>query len=256
MLQKKQIVVHDVLVNYYISSVKKAPKTLLFLHGWRSNSKVWFPLLKRLQRDFTLYSLDLPGFGDSEIPEKPWTHADYVTVVSEFVTRLNMKNVAVVGHSFGGSVAMRLAIQLPKLVRLLVLVDSSGIRKKTAVKTTKNVIAKIAKPVFQIPFMKKPREAIYRMLGAEDYVVTPYLKDTFRNIIQEDLTMYLAQIKQKTLLIWGKDDIDSPLHHAHLMERMIPNASLVIVPNAGHFSFTDQPEQFTDVLLTFLQKNE
>ena len=89
-------------------------------------------------------------------------------------------------------------------------------------------------------------------MGAEDYVATPKLQQTFINIINEDLTDLLPKIVQPTLLIWGENDKDTPLSQARVMEQKIPNAKLAVFKGAGHFSFLDKREEFVKELINFL----
>ena len=102
--------------------------------------------------------------------------------------------------------------------------------------------------------MKSTRDKIYKKMGAEDYVATPELKETFINVIDEDLTHYLEKITQQTLLIWGENDDATPVSQAKIMKEKIKNSKLIVVPNAGHFSFVDKPEIVGKEIFNFIQK--
>lgn len=255
-MEKKRVVINDILTIYYCYNPKKASKTLLFLHGWRSNSTLWFSVVNPLveREDYAIYCVDLPGFGESHLPKKPWKIQDYVNHVLSFIRKLNLDKVTLVGHSFGGSIGIVIASEHPDLLDTLVLVDSAGLRKVTVKRQTKKIIAKILKPIFMLSLFAPIRTRIYVLMGAEDYIATPELKQTYLNIVNENLSDYLPKIKTKTLLLWGQNDKDTPLHDAREMEKTIRNNKLIIIPDAGHYSFLDNPKKFLSELTNFLER--
>ncbi len=254
-MREKKIIVNDLLINYYITENSgEAVQTAVFLHGWRTNGMIWLPVVKLLQGlSYRIYCLDLPGFGKSQTPPAAWYAGDYSLVVKDFIEKLELKDVVLVGHSFGGRVAIRLAADFPSFVKKLILVDSSGLRLDPYKRKAITRFAKILRPAFALPLLKALRPRIYHMLGAEDYLATPELKSTFINIIEEDLTDALPKINHKTLIVWGGQDREAPLRAGQIMQNLIPNASLMIFPKAGHFCFMDEPEEFVKVLDKFVR---
>jgi len=249
-MQAKQLVLNNLLVNYYYAAGEEEQPVLLFLHGWRSEGKVWQEIMEKLP-EYNRYALDLPGFGSSQVPQT-FTLQNYAEIIDEFIKKLNLKRVILIGHSFGGRVAIKLAAQAPAYLEKIVLVDSAGVRAGSAIKTLKMAIAKIAKPFFSLPFLNPVRRKIYFALGSEDYIATPQLRQTFLNIINEDLTQLLPKINQPALLVWGKNDKDTPLTQARIMEQKVPGSQLVILLGAGHFSFLDKQEEFVNELKKFI----
>ncbi len=278
-MQEKQIVINNLLVNYYVAGREDAASAVVFLHGWRSEGRVWDGAVGGLLRsarndgkDYNIYALDLPGFGKSEAPKRAFTVGDYAEIVEEFIEKVVGKSTpsqsppirplqaertggetAVVGHSFGGRVAIKLAATRPDLVHKLVLVDSAGIRVEPPAKLLKNTVAKILKPLFNFGFMQPLRAKLYRVMGAEDYVATPGLRQTFLNTVNEDLTVLLSKINIPTLLVWGERDKEVPLELGRKMSFPIPNSQFLILKNAGHFSFVDKSEEFVKYLVEFLR---
>lgn len=245
----QQIVINSSLVNYYKFS-DKGDKILIFLHGWRSEGSIWRGVGNALKDNVSIYALDMPGFGKSPL-ESSFKIQDYIDIVSSFIKKLELKNVILVGHSFGGRVAIKLSATQPELVEKIVLVDSAGF-----VQNRKNytAVAKMVKPIFKPAFMQSSRKWIYKKIGAEDYVTTPELKETFLNIINEDLSGYLSEIKKPTLIIWGEDDKDTPVEFAKTMKEEIKNSKLVILSGAGHYSFIDSALEFNDSLKKFIHE--
>jgi pimeloyl-ACP methyl ester carboxylesterase len=255
LIMLNQVVVNKNLISY--SSNENAGNfCLLFLHGWRSNKEIWGGIIKQTNNlannQFNIYALDLPGFGQSQTPREPMTVGDYAEVVAKFIKKLELKNVIIVGHSFGGRIGIKLACNHPDLVSKLVLVDSAGF---TADKKKLNIMgvgAKIVKPFFKPKFMQGLRNKIYKSIGSEDYVATPELQKTYINVISEDLSHDMKDVKCATLIINGENDLDTPVDFGKRMNALIPNSKFVILPKAGHFSFIDKPEDFLAELTRFI----
>ena len=255
-MKQKQIILKGLFINYYSQGTGGAP--IIFLHGWRSEAAVWLPLFKILTaQSYTLYALDLPGFGQSEIPKIPFTLRDYAEIVKSFISNLSnpplpIPNVSIIGHSFGARVALKLASENQTVIQKLVLVGSGGARPWWH--TISIGIAKLLKPFFTPRFMHPLRTKIYQLIGAEDYLATPALKQTFLNILNESLMPLCASIHCPTLIIWGEHDGEARLEYGKKMTRVIPNAKLVIIKNAGHYPFMDQPKDFIKILEGFINK--
>ena len=234
---------------------KKPNKTLIFLHGWGVDSQTWLSLFGLLKDfSYTSYFIDLPGFGHSQTPAKDFYLDDYINVVENFVKRLGLKNIVLIGHSFGGRITIKLAVKKPDYLEKIILVDSAGIYHHGQVKTLKLLIASIIRPLFQFSFMQTFRQKIYQLTGNEEYLAIPALSKTFSHVVNEDLTSYLSKIKLPTLIILGDKDHNeaSTINDAQLMKKNIPNSKLEILKDAGHFSFLDQPEEFVKELIEFI----
>lgn len=256
-IANRKIIIDNLLINYYSSLPdKKSNKTLIFLHGWGVDShQTWLTLLNQLKNKlYVLYLIDLPGFGQSQTPQKDFYLDDYVNVVENFVKKLDLKNIVLIGHSFGGRITIKLAVKKPDYLEKIILVDSAGIYHQSLVKTLKLLIASIIRPLFQFSFMQSFRRKIYQLTGSEEYLAIPALSKIFSHIVNEDLTSYLFEIKLPTLIIWGdKDDNEaSTINDAQLMKKSIKNSKLEILKEAGHFSFLDQPKEFVKALTDFI----
>jgi pimeloyl-ACP methyl ester carboxylesterase len=251
----KQVVVNNLLISYN-ETLGGNGKALLFLHGWRSNKEVWIQvnqLISKSANQFaSTYALDLPGFGGSQIPAAPMTVGDYANVVAQFIKKLDLKNVIILGHSFGGRVGIKLSSEYSGLIAKLVLVDSAGFAMDANKKGFIKIAAKIAKPFFKPQMMQGLRKKVYKQIGAEDYLATPELQKTFVNVTSEDLSEDMKKIKAPTLIVTGENDKDTPVEYGELMKVLIPNSKQEIIKNAGHFSFLDKPEEFISILEKFI----
>lgn len=253
---ERDVIVNGQLVHYYHAShVGEQKGVLLFLHGWGSNSPLWFSSsLAFAEAGYELYFLDLPGFGKSQIPKKPFQLQDYADCVTTFMEKLAILNPVLIGHSFGGKTAVRIASKKTVPLAGLVLVDSSGLPHTSFTTQTKIGIAKTIKPLMELPFMRGMKSSLLRLSGSDDYIAFPELRETFINIIREHIEFELPQIQTMTLIVWGGDDENSytPVNDVSVFERLIPHADAHIIQNAGHYSFLDNPSEFYDTVLEFL----
>jgi pimeloyl-ACP methyl ester carboxylesterase len=249
----KQIIVNDLLINYYYFLPKKKSnsKTVVFLHGWGVDSQLWFKIAPTLiKKNYSLYFIDLPGFGQSQIPPESFNLDQYKDIVLKLIERLSLKNVEVVGHSFGGSVAIKLALNDPHPLEKLVLVNAAGVRHPSISKKFKAVLAKIIRPLFFPSFMQPVRAKLYQLIGSE-YLNNPSMSKVFTQVVSENLMPLLSKINIPTLIISGDSDKVTPVAHAQEMNKKIKGSKLVIL-SSGHFGFLDQSDEFVKVLTKFI----
>lgn len=254
-LRTRTILIGDQPVRFYehVGENSFLPP-LVFLHGWRSSSRSWEPTLRFFREaGLSFYLLDLPGFGESSLPERPFSVGDYAAIIEAFIERIGLLSVILVGHSFGGRIGIKMASKEGNRCSKLVLVDAAGIRPDTGI-SWKKILAKVVKPIFLVLPLESLRRRIYERLGAEDYLATPELKQTFLKVVQEDLEPSLKYISCPTLIVWGEKDSSTPLSMAHTMEREIPRARLVVLEAAGHMSFQDEPHMFGEAVVEFVKE--
>lgn len=253
-----QIELNNIKVNY----IEKGPDTktsILLLHGWGANIAAFNPVIENLSKNFKVYAIDFPGFGQSENPDKNYHVEDYSKLVLEFINQKGLEKVILVGHSFGGRVIIKLVGKLGFKPEKIILVDSAGIKpKKTFKRKVKECTFKCIKNIANLVLGKKNAKKIIdkykNKLGSEDYKnADETMKEVFKNVINEDLTEYLPNINASTLLIWGERDLDTPISDGKLMEKLIPDAGLVTISGAGHFSYLDNCNYFLAVVNNFLE---
>lgn len=223
-------------------------KRLLILHGWGSDLRIFDQVTTALSQNFQLILVDLPGFGRSSSLPYPFTLDDYTLTVEGFLTALEINEVFVLGHSFGGAVAIKLAT-LSNKVKRLILEDSSGIRNKDLMVKLKIYIYKTLKLILS----EKYREKLRRVLGSSDYRSAGVLRSTFVKVVNENIQNTLSKINLPTLLIWGRNDKETPIAQAEIMREEIKNSKLLIIENAGHFPHLDKPEEFIKAIKGFLE---
>jgi pimeloyl-ACP methyl ester carboxylesterase len=250
---EKHIIVGSLLLSYYESPGPKNAVTLVFLHGWGSSSALWMHVFGKFAPAYRMVFLDLPGFGKSQMPKDVWGVDEYASCVERFLDKLDVKQYVIVGHSFGGSLGIVCAVRHPQ-VKALVLIGSAGVRSYTRKKSAITSIAGVVRPLFAPPFMQPLRKAIYKRLGSDYLDNPPHLQRIYGKVVYEDLTPLLGKVQQPVLLVWGDHDTETPLSDGKLMREKLPHAMLNVIPGAGHFSFTDNPDAVAKNMEEFLNE--
>lgn len=225
---------------------------VLFLHGWGCNSSTFCGICSRL-KGYRVTAVDLWGFGNTPLPLEAsdgWTTTDYADNIARFIISQNYKNLTVVGHSFGGRIAVVLAGKYPQLVDKLVLVDSAGLKKFSIKKWL--AIKRYNRLKKRAQKNKKAKEKLKHMGSSDFKACNDDLKRTFVKVVNQALDDFASRIKCPTLLIWGQKDNDTPLWMAKRYNKLIKNSGLVVFKKCGHFCFLEKSNLFVAVLKSFL----
>lgn len=256
MIEEKWVLVEELKVNYKIGG---SGFPFLILHGWNGSSESWRKVIEILSKDFFVVCPDFPGFGRSQFPSSVWNLDNFVFWLKNFVEKLNLENFFLLGHSFGGRVAIKFSILYPEKVKKLILVSSAGIKPRPDFKTKIIFqLAKIGNAIFSpkplARFKEKMRNLFYFLLRIKDYAKTRgIIRETLKKIIEEDLLPLLSQINQETILIWGEKDKLVPIKYAQIFKEKIKNAKLNLLPKVGHSPHLECPEKLVGVIMQFSQ---
>ena len=253
-LLKKRININGMEISYSFAG-QGIPMVLL--HGWGTDSSSLAPVFDHFKEYFSVYNIDLPGFGDSPAPQDAWSVGDYADLVEAFIKKMDMDRPVILGHSFGGRLSIILSAR--NIPRKTVLVDAAGIRPKRTMKYYLRVYTyKCAKKLFALPGLNRYRgRALSLWLKknpSSDYnAAEGMMRQIFVKVVNEDLKHYLPEIEVPTLLVWGENDTATPLSDGKLMEKMIPDSGLVVLNGAGHYSYLERLPQFLLILDSFLK---
>jgi len=234
-------------------------QTILILPGWGNTRNTFQYLINNLQKDYTIYILDYPGFGNSPIPNEELTIYDYALLIKNFMSNKKISNPIVIAHSFGGRIASLLQGYYKIEFSKLILIDVAGIKHKKKLKQIlKEKTYKILK--YCTKFLPKLKQEKYRQklllhFASTDYKSIPLsMQKTFQNIIKEDLKIYYKNIQTETLIIWGKNDSDTPLKDGILINKLIKDSAIIIYNHSNHFSYLDYPLLTYNIILEFLKE--
>jgi pimeloyl-ACP methyl ester carboxylesterase len=231
---------------------------VIALHGWKQNIKSFWPVAEQLSRgEFQVHLLDLPGFGRSELPPVPWGVTEYMQFVLAYLDASELDCVAVLGHSFGGRIALMLAADHPERVCKMVLADSAGLRTPPSVRRRlRNTLSRGARNALDRlgldGWRDRLRDSYNRRYASEDYLTAGPLRDTFLRVVQQDLTPWAERVQAPTVLIWGDQDVDTPLWQGRRLEQLIPDAGLIVFEGTGHFAYLERLGDYVRIVDHFL----
>lgn len=217
------------------------PARVLALHGWRRTSADFAPVLAGLA--VGAVALDLPGFGATPAPPEAWGAADYAKAVSAVLADMDTP-VVVLGHSFGGRVAVHLAADRPDDVAALVLTGVPLIRRAPTGRAPLRFRA--ARWLHQKGLVSDERmEALRRQHGSADYrAATGVMRDVFVRVVNESYEEPLGRLQCPVELVWGDDDTEAPLGVAQSAAALLRDrATLTVLPGAGHLTPSTIPDQ-------------
>jgi pimeloyl-ACP methyl ester carboxylesterase len=231
---------------------------VVLLHGWGCDLSIWEGVQNHLTAaGFRVWSLDFPGFGSTPEPPVAWGMEDYAAWFEDFLRERGIVAPILIGHSFGGRVALIHGSRNP--VSKIVLTDAAGIKPRRSFRYYVKVwsfkaLKRLAPLALGRMRAKKLIEARRAKAGSADYnAASPVMRATLSRVVNEDLRRFMPLIEAPTLLVWGANDTATPLRDAKIMERLIPDAGLVVFEGAGHFAFLERFPQFCAILDSFLK---
>ena len=220
---------------------------VVLLHGWGQNIAMMKPIGDRLQKNHRITILDFPGFGESEEPKTALTVYDYCEILEELLKKLKVKKPVIMGHSFGGRIAIIYASR--NEVEKVVLFGSPCIRKEVK----PSIKLRMLKSLKKIPGINKLEGFAKNHMGSRDYKnASEIMKKILVNVVNEDLSECAKKINVPTLLIWGDRDTEAPVEDAKELEKIIPDAGLIVLPNSTHYAYLENLPQVINILNNFL----
>jgi len=250
-MQKKQLLINWNILSYLISDNFDNTNSIIFMH-WRGNDKYSFWKILELceKQNISFISIDLPGFGESPKPKQDRGIKEYAELIKDFVSKLNLKSINIVWHSFGGRIAIYLSANKLINIKKQVLIGSGGIKPKQ--NNIRLFFVKLAKNILLALGMKKIYKKLQSKVRSEDYKNAKDMAQIFLNTIDFDLTPLLKQIQTPTKLIWWTDDDQTPLNDGQTMNEQIPNSSLFVVKWWTHFVHIDEYQTVFEEIQKFL----
>lgn len=242
---------------FYTDSGEKDLPSVVIMHGWGCDHTTVASIARIFEGKMRVVNVDLAGHGQSPEPPEAWGIEMYTRQIEQLIRELGLERPALVGHSFGGRIAILLSSRND--ISKVVLVDAAGIKPRRKLKYYLKVYSfKTAKKLLPLLLgKKKGGEMVDRMrgkAGSADYRnSSPMMRAVMSRCVNEDLKEFMPSIKAPTLLVWGENDTATPLSDARTMERLIPDAGLVSFPGCGHYSFLDNPAGFRAVINEFFK---
>jgi len=259
---------------------KKNKKTMLFIHGFGESKYTWRFIIKPLSKKYHIITLDLKGFGESpKTKDEDYSVYDQAKIVQKFIEQKKIKNLTLVGRSFGGGVALVLAMMQEKKIlkfkiEKLILIDTMSYNQ--LLPSMMRLLQKpiigylgihllssktIAKEAYKFAFSNDkliPKESVEKSAKLMNMPNAKYAyKQTVDYIIPDDISKIEKQyknIKIPTLIIWGRDDVSIPYRFGFRLHRDIEKSNLFILKGVGHMPQEEAPKRVVKLIEEFMQK--
>jgi len=244
-----KVVIEGTLTNY--QSFGDAKETLLILPGWKRSISEWTLVAKSISNKYKVILLDLPGFdGATAFPKETFGIFEYTDFVKKFLDKLKIDKCIILGHSFGGRLAIILASE-GKVADKLILVDSAGIENKSLYAKLMAILKVIFSPIFAI-FPVSLKNKIGSLIGSQDYKSSGEMRKIFVKVVNQDLRAFLPKITVSTFIIWGDQDRTLPVSQTKIFKDKIKGSKVRIVWGAGHDPHIEKTEQLISILKDIL----
>ncbi|MGE7760452.1 alpha/beta fold hydrolase [Peribacillus sp. NPDC097895] len=245
-------------------------KALVILHGLGNNSQSWSQQLSQMNEEFRVIAWDAPGYGESSDPKAEFHEfSQFADVLKEFLDSLDLQSVYLLGHSMGSAIAIDFTSRFPEMVDALIISDATrgaaGVspeenkrklqnrlqsidtlkpselaKKRVKALVSPNASAEVVKEAERI--MSQVRPAGYRSVSY-----------SLSNLNQMNI---LSSITVPTLVMCGELDQVTPVSESRIFHDLISNSEFVIVPNAGHLCYQEDPRVFNELVTQFLQRQQ
>ena len=253
---------------------------LLLLHGIGCDHRTWDPVISELAKDYTVIAPDLLGHGQSDKPRADYSLGGYANGMRDLLSVLGIDRATVVGHSFGGGVAMQFAYQFPERTERIVLVSSGGLGREVT-----PAIRAITTPGFHyvmgamtLPGVRHVNTTALRLLSSTGLPHTrdlgevarvyesftdPKARAATRHVVRAvvDYSGQVVTMSDRAYLtsglpmcvVWGTDDHVIPVSHAARAAEMAPWARVEVIADSGHFPHKDHADRFVAIMRDFME---
>jgi 4,5:9,10-diseco-3-hydroxy-5,9,17-trioxoandrosta-1(10),2-diene-4-oate hydrolase len=239
-------------------------KPVILLHGGGAGAVTWHPSINTISENFQVIAPDIVGYGESDKPTAPYNRPYFSNWLKDFMKALKISKAHIVGLSQGGAIALQFAIENAEMVDKLVLVDAAGLGAKVSFWPLIGTIWMNSFPssianrfnsryLLHKPINRDPNHSSYSIAVLKSKGGKNAFKQGRGSAVSEIPASLLKQIEQETLIIWGKDDKLFPAEYGEAAAKIIPNAKLHLIQDAGHLPLMDQPGIFNKILAGFLK---
>ncbi|GAB1542794.1 alpha/beta hydrolase [Scytonema sp. NUACC21] len=247
---QKQVYVEQNKIFYLEGGNVSNSETILFLHGWGVGVLPYQEILNVLCDRYRVIAPELPGFNRSTESQLNGEYNGYANFISSFLKSLNITKVHLIGHSLGGGIAAVVAALMPNLVKSLILVDSTGIPVEPVPLV---FLQRAVEMTAQTPQMRFPQ--IFQIVEGFSYNLFFRTYNTIQLLLMsltKDIRPLLPKIQSPCLLLWGSNDLTTPLSAARKFSQFIEDSQLIVVDGLYHEWSIFCVEKFTTIVFDFL----
>ena len=221
---------------------------LVFLHGYLACKESFYYQIEALSARFRVTAFDFWGMGRSAPLREAWSVSDYAAHTLALLDELGISRAFLLAHSFGGRVALKLLAGEPQRFPYALLTGCAGIPPRRGAGYAVRV--KVYRAVRRVA----PRFAEKHFGSAEYRTLSPVMKESYKKIVNEDLTPCLSRIRSRVLYVFGERDTATPPYMAHALHAGTAGSELIFLRGCTHYCFCEQPARFNAVALEFFPR--
>jgi pimeloyl-ACP methyl ester carboxylesterase len=251
---EKQVYVNEHSICYLEGGIASSAAPILFLHGWAVGTAPYQEFLNTLCQRYKIIAPVLPGFGKSSRSNLNWDYNEYANFILDFLNTFTLEKVHIIGHSLGGGIAATIAVLRPSIVQSIVLLDSTGVPVEPVPKV---FLKRVIEMTAQAPQIKFPQ--IIQIFKGFSYNFLFRTQNTIQVLLlslKKDLKPLLPKIQSPCLLVWGANDLTTPLSAAQEFAQSITGSKLVVVNGVYHEWSIFFVEKVTSIIFEFIEEIE
>ena len=219
----------------------------MFFHGYLASKECFTFQTEYFSRFYRVTAFDFRGFGQSAPLPAAWSVGDYAADTARFLDGMGIRRARLIAHSFGGRVAIKLLAARQDLFSKALLVGCAGVLPRRGLSYRLKVRAYRAVKTFAPRFAEKK-------FGSREYrTLPPLMRESYKKIVNEDLTPFLPRIGAEVLYVVGEKDTATPVGDARILQAGTRGAGLAVLPSLGHFCFAEDPARFNAVAREFFR---
>lgn len=263
------LVVDSLLIHYRDEG---EGEVLVLLHGAFSSLHTFNDWTKHLKKHYRIIRLDIMGFGlTGPNDTNDYSMNNHMRVLKSFLNTLKIDEFYLVGNSLGGWLSWEFTARYPERVKKLVLIDAAGFLEEENIPlpfklARAPIFGRVIKYVVRRAILEQfVKQVYYDQTKVNEQLINRYYdlftrdgnSDAFLALVNQrykDNTAKLSEIRQQTLIIWGREDFWIPVHNAQRFHQLLPNSFLKIYPSVGHVPMEEIPEETALLLLDFLHE--
>ena len=241
---------------------------VVLVHGFASSLDAWAGVRPALRGTHRVIALDLKGFGWTDRPPGDYSADEQARIVLALMDELDVESAAIVGHSWGGSVALSLALHAPHRVTRLALYDAWVYEEQLPTFFHWAKVGGVGEILFGAFYDQRPEDRMARAFF-DPAAIDQALVDDVEAALDRPGTRAAAlaavrgmryahvedrypTIAQPVLLLWGREDAVTPLEHGERLVAELPQAELRVFPRCGHFPMIEARNASNRALVRFL----
>jgi pimeloyl-ACP methyl ester carboxylesterase len=247
--------------------VGEGPPVVL-IHGFASSLETWLAVIPELKKHHRVLALDLKGFGWTDRPEGDYSPAAEAQLVRALMDARGIDKAVVVGHSWGASVALALAMAAPERVTRLALYDAWVYESQLPTFFHFARAPAVGELLFGLFYGERSDEKMSLAFYDQRFVTEKLVEDVEKSLERPgtraaalaaargqryaDVEAGYSKISVPTLLLWGREDLTTPPAIGERLVRQLPQAKLIIYPRCGHFPMLEAAAESTRELAAFV----